>query len=82
MPIFSVQIPGTPFALRGDLPADLKAIIQASLLSTPQDPQFIREARRWYVDPSVHLKLPNIFAYYDSMREMAKLLDLDLTRLK
>jgi phosphonate transport system substrate-binding protein len=80
--IHSAPIPGTPFALRGDLPADLKAIITASLLSTPQDAVFIAAAKRWYVDPSVDLKLPNLFAYYDSMRDMARLLDLDLTRLK
>jgi phosphonate transport system substrate-binding protein len=80
--IHSVQIPGTPFALRGDLPADLKETIRRSLLSTPGDPEFIRAAKRWYVDPAVDLKLPNIFTYYDSTREMAKLLDLDLTRLK
>jgi ABC-type phosphate/phosphonate transport system substrate-binding protein len=73
-------IPGTPFALRGDLPADLKEIIRASLLSTPQDAEFIREAKRWYVDPSVGMKLPNILTYYDAMRDMGKLLDLDLRR--
>jgi ABC-type phosphate/phosphonate transport system substrate-binding protein len=76
--IHSVPIPGTPFALRGDLPEDLKATIKASLLSTPQDPEFIRSARRWYVDPNIELKLPSLFAYYDSMRELGKLLDLDL----
>jgi phosphonate transport system substrate-binding protein len=82
VPIHSAPIPGTPFALRGDLPDDLKAVIRESLLSTPQDPAFIREAKKWYVDPSVELKLPNIFAYYDTMREMARLLDLDLTRMQ
>jgi phosphonate transport system substrate-binding protein len=80
--IHSAPIPGTPFALRGDLPADLKQTIRASLLGTPRDPGFIRAAKRWYVDPSIELKLPNLFAYYDSMREMAKLLDLDLRKLK
>jgi phosphonate transport system substrate-binding protein len=80
--IHYAPIPGTPFALRVDLPADLKAIIKNSLLETPHDPAFVAAARRWYVDPSVELKLPNLLAYYDSMREMAKLLDLDLTRLK
>lgn len=78
----SAPIPGTPFAVRGDLPKDLKALIREAVLSTPRDPEFIREARRWYVDPSVGLELPNIFSYYDGMREMAKLLDLDLSRMK
>jgi phosphonate transport system substrate-binding protein len=80
--IHSVPIPGTPFALRGDLPDDLKAAITGSLLSTPGDPEFIRAAKRWYVDPSVALKLPDIFAYYESVRDLAKLLDLDLRRVK
>lgn len=80
--IHSASIPGTPFALRGDLPADLKAIIKEAVLSTPRDPAFIRAAKKWYVDPSIELKLPNVYAYYDGMREMAKLLDLDLARLR
>jgi phosphonate transport system substrate-binding protein len=80
--IHSAPIPGTPFAVRGDLPATLKAVIREALLSTPEDPAFIRAAKKWYIDPSVEAKLPDIFAYYDNMREMAKLLDLDLTRMK
>lgn len=75
--IHSAPIPGTPFALRGDLPADLKAAIRDSLLSTVSDPAFIREAKRWYVDPSVERGLPNLYAYYDSMRELGRLLGLD-----
>lgn len=80
--IHSAAIPGTPFALRGDLPADLKAIIREAVLSTPRDAEFIRTAKKWYVDPSVELKLRDIFAYYDGMRQMATLLDLDLSRLE
>jgi len=75
---YSFPIPGTPFALRADLPADLKAAIKASLLATPGDAEFIRAAKRWYVDPSVEKGLPNLDAYYDEMRAMARLLDLDL----
>src|SRR5262249_4436697 len=82
VPIRSASIPGTPFALRGDLPADLKAAIKASLLQTPDDPEFIKAAKRWYIDPSAELGLPNLLAYYDSMRELAKLLDLDLSTVK
>jgi phosphonate transport system substrate-binding protein len=78
--IHSAPIPGTPFALRGDLPHDLKETIRNTLLSTADDPEFIRAAKRWYMDPSRDLNLPDIFAYYDSMRELATLLDLDLHR--
>lgn len=80
--IHSAPIPGTPFAVRSDLPEDLKAAIRESLLSTATDPEFIRTARRWYVDPSVELKLPNLLAYYDSMRDLGKLLGLDLRALR
>lgn len=78
--IHAAPIPGTPFALRRDLPEDLKATIRTSLLATSGDPAFIRAARRWYVDPSELLGLPDILAYYDGMRHLARLLDLDLRR--
>jgi phosphate/phosphite/phosphonate ABC transporter binding protein len=79
---YSDPIPGTPLALRGDLPANLKAIIKASLLSTPDDSEFIKAAKRWYVDPSKEKGLANLDACYSSIRELAKLLDLDLKTLQ
>lgn len=75
---YSFAIPGTPIAFRADLPADLKAKIRESLLSTPNDPEFVRSSKRWYVDPTRELGLPNLDAYYNQLREVAKLLDLDL----
>jgi len=44
-----------------------------------------RAASKGYADPSVELKLlkpQNIFAYDDGVREMAKLLDQNLSRLQ
>lgn len=79
---YSSPIPGTPIAVRKDLPADLKALIKASLLATPQDPEFIAAGRRWYVDPTKDQGLPNLDAFYNPLREMAKLLDLDLRTLQ
>jgi phosphonate transport system substrate-binding protein len=79
---YSDPIPGTPFAVRGDLPAALKAAIRTSLLDTPGDPDFIRTAKRWYIDPSRGLGLPTLDAHYDQMRQMAKLLDLNLKGLQ
>jgi phosphonate transport system substrate-binding protein len=75
---YSFPIPGTPIAFRADLPADLKAKIRESLLSTPADAEFIKSSKRWYVDPSKEMGLPNLDAYYNQLREVAKLLDLDL----
>ena len=79
---YSFAIPGTPFALRKDLPPDLKAHIREALLSTASDPDFIRNAKRWYADPSQKLKLANLDAHYDSVRRMATLLDLDLRKIE
>lgn len=78
---YSFPIPGTPFAVRRDLPADFKAAIKTALLSTAEDPRFIRAAKRWYVDPSVERGLTSLDAYYDPLRKMAKLLDLDLSKM-
>lgn len=79
---YSFPIPGTPVAFRRDLPADLKAVIKASLLSTPQDPAFVRDSKRWYVDPAPELGLKSLDAYYDRLRLLAKVLDLDLKGLE
>ena len=75
---YSPPIPATPIAFRSDLPASLKARIKEALLSTPGDAEFIRAARRWYVDPSKERGLANLDAYYNSVREIAKLLDREL----
>lgn len=75
---YSAPIPATPIAVRADLPADLKAVIKASLLSTATDPAFIRAGHRWYVDPTHEQKLPSLDAFYNPLRDAAKMLDLDL----
>lgn len=75
---YSFPIPGTPFAVRADLPADLKNAIRETLLGTADDAEFIRTAKRWYADPSTGMGLSKLDAYYNPLREMAKLLDLDL----
>jgi hypothetical protein len=41
-----------------------------------------RSARNAIVDPSPQLGLPDLDAYYDRLREVAKLLDLDLKGLQ
>ncbi len=79
---YSLPIPGTPFALRRDLPDTLKAVVKEALVSTARDPAFISTARRWYADPSVAQGLPTLDAYYDRIRELTKLLDLDLRKVE
>src|SRR5262249_16361791 len=46
---YSDPIPNTPFAVRGDLPASLKAAIKDALLSMKDDPTIIARSKRWYL---------------------------------
>lgn len=79
---YSFAIPGTPFAVRSDLPPDLKSRIHEALVSTAGDAEFIRGARRWYADPSRRLGLAKLDAYYNPLRDLAKMLDLDLRQIE
>jgi phosphonate transport system substrate-binding protein len=71
-------IPNTPFAIRSDLPASFKAEVKAALLAIKDHPELVPDLKRWYVDPSQDLGLKNLDAFYNPLREVAKLLDLDL----
>ncbi len=71
-------IPNTPFAVRSDLPVSFKAEVKAALLAIKDTPDLIPELKRWYVDPTQDLGLKNLDAFYNPLREVAKLLDLDL----
>ena len=74
-------IPNTPFAVRQDLPKTLKAEIKAALLTTKDNPEFITARKSWYVDPAAELKLNSLDQFYNALREMAKLLNLNLKEL-
>ncbi len=82
MLFMSPPIPNTPFAVRSDLPATLKAKIREALLTTKDDPEFIATAKRWYLDPSKEAGLPNLDQYYNPLRDIAKTLNLDLKTLE
>jgi phosphonate transport system substrate-binding protein len=75
-------IPNTPFAVRADLPASFKMEVKNALLSVKDKPELITAYRGWYVDPSVSLKLANLDAFYNPLRDIAKLLNLDLKAMK
>jgi phosphonate transport system substrate-binding protein len=77
---YSSPIPNSPFSVRSDLPESLKQAIKDALLATPDDPEFIAATGRWYVDPNLDqdLGLAHLDNYYDPLREVARLLDLDL----
>ncbi len=74
-------IPSTPFAVRSDLPETLKDALRDAYLSIATMPERVEEDRRWYVDPTENLGLESLDQYYNALRDIARLLDLDLKEL-
>lgn len=74
-------IPRTPWAIRQDLPASLKQACKEALLDIKNHPELVEEASRWYVDPSKELGLETLDQFYNPVRDVAKILDLDLHEL-
>ena len=70
----SDPIPGAPVAYRRDLPADLKARIRASFAQIQNMP--------WGPKTTIKRWVPTDDAAYDGVRETAKLLHLDLKKMK
>jgi phosphonate transport system substrate-binding protein len=77
----SDPIPNTPFAVRQNLPQNLKDAVKTALLSTPQNAEFIKGRKAWYVDPSKDLGLTALDQFYNPLRDIAKLLNLNLKEL-
>jgi len=75
-------IPNTPFAVRSDLPESFKAEIRTALLAIKDSPDLITQLKRWYVDPSQDLGLKALEAFYNPLRDVAKILDLDLKKME
>jgi len=74
-------IPNTPFAVRTELPETMKDVLRTALLSTPENADYITARSQWYVDPSEGLGLQTLDQFYNPLRDIAKLLDLDLKEL-
>ncbi len=76
---FSAPIPGTPFAVNHSLPQSFRTALKNILTTGLQgDADWIKANGYWYVDPSASLGLKSLDNYYDSLREVAKILGLDL----
>ncbi len=75
-------IPSTPFAVRSSLPDTLKDALREIYLGIKDDPEQVETSRRWYVDPSEELGLETLDQYYNALRDIARLLDLDLRELE
>ena len=74
----SDPIPNTPLAVRQNLPESFKAALKDALISMKDDPAVVQDARRWFVDPTKELGLKKLDNFYDPLRDIAKLLNLDL----
>ncbi len=77
----SDAIPNTPFAVHTTLPKTLKDSMKTALLGVKDHPEVIKAIGEWYVDPSPALKLDKLDSFYDPLREVAKILNLDLKKL-
>ncbi len=77
----SDPIPNTPFAIRGDLPQSLRDAVKEVLLSTKDSAEYIAVKKSWFVDPSAEMGLKHLDNLYDPLRDLAKILDLDLTKM-
>lgn len=78
---FSDPIPSTPFAIRTEMPASFKAAVREAILTIKDDAELVQALEAWYVDPSEQLGLETLDQYYNSLRDIAKLLNLDLQEL-
>lgn len=71
----SEPIPGSPIVVRGDLPEDLKSKIQDALVE--MDEQTIHKVSGWGI---ISKYVPVEDKDYDVIRDMVKILGLDLTK--
>jgi phosphonate transport system substrate-binding protein len=76
----SPLIPETPFAVRGDLPESFKQAVADALLAFADDQERVNALQRYYVDPRENAGVETIDALYDSLRNIATLLNIDLRR--
>lgn len=75
-------IPNTPFAVRSELPASFKAELKKALLDIKDQPELVTALNGWYVDPTEELKLQTLDQFYNPLRDIAKLLNLNLKELE
>jgi phosphonate transport system substrate-binding protein len=79
---FSAPIPGTPFAVNHALPDSFRKTLKDLLTTGLQtDADWIAKNGYWYVDPSAELGLKDLDSYYNSLRDVAKILGLDVKKL-
>jgi len=75
----SPLIPETPFAINGNLPESFKTAVKDALLAIADNQDLVNELERYYVDPTEAAGVESIDALYDSLRDIAVLLNIDLS---
>jgi phosphonate transport system substrate-binding protein len=74
----SPLIPETPFAISANLPESFRSAVQAALLNVANDQDLVNALERYYVDPRVPAGTETIDELYNSLRDIATLLNIDL----
>ncbi|MBC8171119.1 MAG: phosphate/phosphite/phosphonate ABC transporter substrate-binding protein [Anaerolineae bacterium] len=74
----SPLIPETPFAIKSTLPESFKTAVKDALLAIADDPELVSALERYYVDPTEAAGVESIDELYNSLREIATLLNIDL----
>ncbi len=74
----SPLIPETPFAIKSTLPESFKAAVTDALLAIGDNQALVDELERYYVDTRETGGFETIDAMYDSLRDIATLLNIDL----
>lgn len=74
----SPLIPETPFAINSNLPESFKSAVQDALLAIADDQELVNSLERYYVDPRVSAGTETIDELYNSLRDIASLLNIDL----
>ncbi|HVO43854.1 MAG TPA: phosphate/phosphite/phosphonate ABC transporter substrate-binding protein, partial [Aggregatilineales bacterium] len=80
--VFSDPIPGTPMVVNHALPQTFRDTLRAIVTTGMQNDQdWIAAHGYWYYDPSADMGVKSLDNVYDHLREVAKLLNLDLKKL-
>jgi ABC-type phosphate/phosphonate transport system substrate-binding protein len=67
--------------VRSTLPDSFKQAVKDALLAIKDSDELVTSLQSWYVDPSAEMGLESLDQYYNSLRDIAKLLNLDLKEL-
>jgi len=74
----SPLIPETPFAIKASLPESFKMAVTDALLAISENQDLVNELERYYVDPTEEAGVESIDALYNSLRDIATLLNINL----